>query len=249
MQTKKSQILYILIFFGILRVAGQTAIQIKDSTYIFWSDGIEIKYEDYKGPTFPNTIPVIAEIAIWTALDIPDSDESPFLPILFYIAPVFDRSTSHADTNDQALIDVNNIYFNISEICARTARKKMSTALDTLKLNADVSTSFKTIVKEMHEQRLRLNRKFHREYFRDKNPNAINIWNTQTNDELKMLFNWATTSTDIQRFMYAVPLEKSYKEDLSCNPKLLHDKYEQTLSPNTWHAGFNQISRFGIKRN
>lgn len=248
MQTKR-QILHVLLFFGILRIAGQTAIQIKDSAYVFWRDGIAIKYEDYKGPSFPNTIPVIAEIAIWTALDIPDSDESHFLPVRFYIAPVFDRSTSHADTNDQALIDVNNIYFNIGEICARTARKKMSVVLDTLKSNADVSTSFKTIVKEMHEQRLRLNRKFYREYFRNKNPNAINIWNSQTNDELKMLSKWATTYTDIQRFICTVPLEKSYKEDLSCNPKLLRDKYEQTLSPNTWHAGFNQISRFDIKRN
>ena len=248
MQTKR-QLLHILIFVGILKLAGQTAIQVNDSTYLFWRDGITIKYEDYKGPSFPNTIPVIAEIAIWTALDIPDSAESHYLPVRFYIAPVFDRGNSHADTNDQALIDVNNIYFNISELCARTARKKMSSVLDSLKLSTDVSTSFKTMVKEMHEQRLRLNRKFYREYFRNKNPNAINIWNSQTNYELKMLSKWATTSIDIQRFINAAPLESSYKEDLSCNPKLLQAKYEQTLPPDTWHAGYNQISRFGVKRN
>lgn len=247
MQTKR-QILCFILCLGILNLAGQSAIKITDSTHIFWREGVTIKYEDYRGPSFPNTIPVIAEIAIWTALDRPANDQNLFLPVHFYISPVFDRSSSHADTHDPALIAVNNIYFSISELCARKARKKMIAALDTLQLSSNVSAIFKNVVKEMHEQRLLLNRKFHREYFKNKNQDAITQWNSQLNNELKLLSKWSTSFTDIQRFMNSAPLEKSYKEDLSCNPKLLGDKYEQVLSPDSWHAGYNQISRFTLRK-
>jgi len=248
MKTQKQLIPFFLLC-GYLTLTCQTTYQVKDSTYIFWQEGTKINYKDYKGLSFPNRIPVIAEIGIWTVLDLPEKAEYNSNPVHFYIAPLFDRNMSHADSNDLSLLAVNNIYFDISELCARYARKKMTAVLlDTLGSSYLIASSaFKSIIKEMHEKRLRMNRQFYTDYFRLKNRKAINTWRARLNDELKITSNWATQPKDCYRFISRTPLEKGYVEDLSCNLRVLRDKYEQALAPDTWHAGFNQISRFRVK--
>lgn len=127
------QILILLTFSCCNLVFSQSSEQLKDSSYIFWQEGIRLGYNDYKGPSFPNSISVIAEIGLWTALDLPETTAPNVKDqFRFYIAPVFGKSTSHADSNDAALLEVNNIYFDICECCARTARKKLTKLNDSL---------------------------------------------------------------------------------------------------------------------
>lgn len=225
-------------------VLGQSNYKTTDSVYLFWQEGVRIKYQDYKGPSFPNNIPVVAEVAIWTALDLPAKRvQTTENSMHFYIAALADRYRSHADLNDSAVIAIDNLYFDVAEICARDARKKISALPDSLKNSPEISAVFKTIVKEMHEKRLRMNRKFYREYYREKNKAALFKWRAELDAELKNTAEWATKPIDCHRFIIGVPLEKYYLEDLNSNPRVLLDRYEQVLAPDTWHAGFNQVSR------
>lgn len=241
----------LLIFFLLLACFGsnsQSIKQLEDSTYIFWQPGISIGYKDYKGPSFPNGLIVVPEIAIWSALDLPENVEYKLDRIRFHIAPVFDKYLSHADTNDKQLIGVGSVHFNIAEICARKARTMLVAALDTVSSYTSASSVFKSVIIQMHEERLRMNRKFYWEYFKNKNTQSLIVWTNQLNEELKNTSGSATRVIDHLRFIKMSPLEKGYKEDLSCNPTVIKDKYEQTLTPCTWHAGFNQVSRFSMEK-
>lgn len=106
-----------------------------------------------------------------------------------------------------------------------------------------LSKTFKAIVREMHENRLRMNRAFHKELFRDTKENALKTWQQKLQQELDNTAKWATQPTDCYRFLQNHPLEKDYMEDVNSNAVLLGDKWEQVLGRDTWHGEFCQISR------
>lgn len=187
---------------------------------------------------------VYAELALWTALDLPQN--TPALApkqMKAYIAPVCALFRSYADTNDTVGIALDNIYFDILELCARKARVKLGKLPDSLMAIADLSKAFRQIVREMHEDRLRMNRKFHREMFRDENPKALETWQKMLSEELSKTAKWCTQPVECYRFLQNTPLEKDYSENLGSNALLLGTT-EQVLPRDTWHAEFCQVSRF-----
>lgn len=229
---------------------SQAHYQINDTAYIFWQEGGRISFNDYKGASFPNNITVVGEFGVWTVLDLPEHPGTGLKKqAQFYIAPVFDKNMSHAASDDSLLIAFNNIYFDICEVCARGARKKMSVLADSLKTAETFSGTFKLVVKEMHENRLKMVRKLYRDYFREKKKDALPVWRNRINDELQKTTQWATQPGECYRFIAGKPLSPGYFEDLKSNPVVLRDKYEQILAPCVWHAGFNQISRLKLPEN
>lgn len=212
----------------------------QESVYLFWQNGSRITFNDYK---VQNT-GVHAELALWTVLDLPQniSELRPNL-MKFYIAPVCVRQMSRAETNDSILIAVDNIYFDILELSARSARAKLNSLPDSLMSTTELSKKFMFIVQEMHENRLRMNRKFYNEMFRNKKENALKKWQKMLTDDLNFTAKWSTQLVDCQRFLQNIPIESGYQEDVHSNAILL-DINEQVLSRNIWHAEFCQISRF-----
>lgn len=212
----------------------------QDSDYLFWQNGSRITFDDYK----VQHTGVHAELALWTVLDLPqNTSEMRPTQMRFYIAPVCARLMSRAETNDSLLIAVDNIYFDILELSARSARAKLYSLPDSLMSTTELSKKFMLIVQEMHENRLRMNRKFYNDMFRNKKENALKNWQKMLTDDLSFTTKWSTPLVDCHRFLQNIPIESGFEEDIHSNAPLL-DINEQVLSRNIWHAEFCQISRF-----
>ncbi len=149
---------------------------------------------------------------------------------------------SRANKNDSSQIAIDNIYFDILELSAREARLKLSNLPDSAMKVKDLSETFKAIVREMHENRLRMNRKFIRE-LREKKVGTLQSWQQKLNQDLGRREKWATQPAECYRFLQNHPIEAGYSEDLNSNAVLLN-KTEQVLGRDTWHAEFCQMSRF-----
>lgn len=218
----------------------QSVILNQGQEYLFWQNGSRITFDDYK----VQHTGVHAELALWTVLDLPQNI-SKVRPtqMRFYIAPVCDRLMSRAETNDSLLIAVDNIYFDILELSARSARAKLYSLPDSLMSTTELSKKFMLIVQEMHENRLRMNRKFYNDMLRNKKENALKNWQKMLTDDLSFTKKWSTPLVDCHRFLQKIPIESGFEEDIHSNAILL-DINEQVLSRNIWHAEFCQISRF-----
>ena len=62
----------------------------------------------------------------------------------------------------------------------------------------ELSKKFMFIVQEMHENRLRMNRKFYNEMFRNKKENALKKWQKMLTDDLNFTAKWSTQLVDCQ---------------------------------------------------
>lgn len=238
-----SKITFIIFICCLLTWKGsaQTQFPTSDSILVFWQPENHIGYEDYRYPSPVNDI--YAEIALWTVLDLPQNAEV-LRPhqMKIYIAPVCNRYMSRANKNDSSQIAIDNIYFDILELSAREARLKLSNLPDSAMKVKDLSETFKAIVREMHENRLRMNRKFIRE-LREKKVGTLQSWQQKLNQDLGRREKWATQPAECYRFLQNHPIEAGYSEDLNSNAVLLN-KTEQVLGRDTWHAEFCQMSRF-----
>lgn len=213
-----------------------------DSIYLFWQSDRKITFEEYQGTNISND--VFGAIALWSVLDLPEH-QTILKPgqAKVYFAPVFIRDKSRASTNDSIKIAIDNIYFDILELSARKARMKYSLLPDSVIYMEELSKLFQCIVKEMHENRLKMIRKFHREVFRDHKENGLLSWKFYLEQELENSTKWTTQSDDCKRFLQNCPIVKGYVEDEKSNPLLLFN-YEQVLGRSCWHSEFCQISRF-----
>lgn len=225
-----------------MTVSAQSGLATRDSVYIFWQPENRLVLGDYKcSPAYGG---VHAEVALWSVLDLPVGTErlSP-KQMKVAIAPVCHQRLSYADTADADRLAYGNVLFDILEVSARKARMKLSQLPDSVMSTAALSETVKTIVREMHEDRLRTNRKFHKEMFRDKKKDALTNWQQKLKQDLDSTAEWATRPIDCYRFLQNHPLEEGYTEDLNSNAVVLSDHYEKVLGRDTWHAEFCQISR------
>lgn len=225
-------------------LTAQSTYPLTDSCFIFWQKSNRITSADFKIVPSMQSNPVAPSGALWTVLDLPkDSLLAPAM-MRCYIAPVFDRTSSFAGADDSALVAASNIYFDICEVVARTARKRINDLPDSVISSTALSFTFKTIVHEMHETRLRTYRKFYREMFRLKKEGALLAWRHWLDQELDSTEQWATSPAECFRFISGRPVESGYTEDVRSNAKVVGDRNEQVLAPDYWHAGFYQVSRF-----
>lgn len=241
----KTIIIFLSALFCFWTIQGQTKLPTRDSVYVFWQTEYQLEAGDYKNTGGYKG--VYAEIALWTVLDLPGKTEV-LTPkqMKFYIAPVCNRYRSYADKKDKVLFATNAIYFDILELSARSARVKLANLQDSAVSAEALSNVFKKIVLEMHEDRLRMTRKFHKEMLRDDKEGTLTTWQEKLKQELNNTAQWATRPIDCYRFLQNHPLEKDYIEELNSNAVLLSDNYEMVLGRAAWHAEFCQISRLKL---
>lgn len=221
---------------------AQSTYPTRDSTYIFWQPNLKIQFTDYKAAPHSATKPTIATVALWTALDLPEEKDSE-KQVKFYLAPVFDRSSSSTITDDSIKIAMQNTYLDICEIWARWARKKLNKLQDSITQADTLSKVFSKIIYEMNEHRLRMYRKYYKEVFRENKENAFTEWRDTINKKLADTKEWATKPEECYRFISNKPLEEGYREDTKSNPPTLDGVYEHVLQRDTWHWDFPQITR------
>ncbi len=94
-----------------------------------------------------------------------------------YIAPVFCKYCSYADSYDSIEIEQDQIYFLIAEYAARRARMEMdSLCLDIPNSTGVLSIWFSTITSTMLEIQYEMNAAYTQDLMVERLPDAFNKW-------------------------------------------------------------------------
>ena len=101
---------------------------------IYWQKDQKLTNKDFQGNVGDCGTDIIDDIvyleaegcmAIWSILDIPKTWKKGVEYEKFYFAPVFNTKKSWAKSNDSIAILKIQIYFDLSELSARWARKEL----------------------------------------------------------------------------------------------------------------------------
>lgn len=102
--------------------------------WIYWQSDKPLTFENFKGNVgdcgsdiLEDTIKieVSACIGIWSILDIPKSRKKGGGYERFYFAPVFNQQKSWAKSDDSIAILKQQVFFDLSELVTRLARKDL----------------------------------------------------------------------------------------------------------------------------
>jgi hypothetical protein len=198
---------------------GQVIDSTKNATHIFWQPDLELTYKDYKGTPMQAIVEDMrkygysasASTGIWSILDIPKrKGERTRKFEKVYIAPAFEKTTSFAKTEDTLQIQMQNLYFDICEIWARSARKQLKAWQDSTNATGTLTIVYSTIIEEMQENKKKMFRGYAKEVFVDKQEGAFLKWRKAIDTILEETQKWATTPQDCYRFVTKKPIEKGY---------------------------------------
>jgi hypothetical protein len=191
----------------------------QDSTHIFWQPEIKIKASDYNGDTIPMIMDLMkrynfsasASVGIWSIVDIPKKKSERGKKMeKVYFAPAFDRTTSFTLSKDSLEINKQNLFFDICELWARSARKQLSMYQDTLKGFGTILIMYSTVKQDMEQNKKAMFYKYFKDVYIDKLPGSYNNWRSNIYKALDDSKQWATKPEECYRLMAKRPIDNSY---------------------------------------
>jgi hypothetical protein len=198
---------------------GQPSYPTQDSVHIFWQPDVKLTSKDYQGQPTSNIEELMkkydfsasASVGIWSILDIPqrkkDRDRK-FEKV--YFAPAFEKTTSFTKSDDSLQIEMQNLYFDICEVWARWARKKLKSLQDSSKSIGTLSIFYMTVKQTMNDNRLMMYRMYFKDVFIDKKDGAFAKWRQEIDKELANTKQWETTPEECYRLISQKPTEDGY---------------------------------------
>jgi hypothetical protein len=200
---------------------GQINYPTRDSVHIFWQPDLKLTYSDYKGPAVKELDELLnkyqfsaaASVGVWSKLDIPKKkkDRAKQFEIV-YFAPAFKSTSSYTRSNDSLQIEMQNLYFDICELCARWARKELKTLQDSTRAIGTLTIYYMTVRRDMNERKLAMFSAYFKDVFVEKNEGAFAKWRQDIDKLLEETKSWATTPKECYRLMSRKPVEEGYIE-------------------------------------
>lgn len=216
----KMKALFIVMFFCIyLKGESQNNHTLSDSNHFCWQPGMAITHDDYRGALTQEVEQLMtqydftasASMGIWSILDIPKKEKDRYKKFeKVYFAPVFERNTSYAQSNDSRQIEMQNLYFDICELSARWARRELNSLQDSMKATGTLSIFYSTIKQEMDEMRLEMYRGYFKDVFIDKKEGAYAWWRNLMDKWLEETKEWSTTGEECTRLLSGKPIEEGF---------------------------------------
>jgi hypothetical protein len=191
------------------------------SDWIFWQNDRPLIYENFKGQvgscgaeTLEDSIniEVSACLGIWSVLDIPKSWKKGVEYERFYFAPVFNINKSWAKSNDSIAILKQQVYFDLTELATRWARKELY-SLREQSGNATGSTAiyYATIEKKMREFKQGMYVSYFDDVFRTNSIDSLQSWIDLTSEMLEETIEYRTRDIEFERLISGKS-EKGYKK-------------------------------------
>ena len=193
--------------------------QTTDSVHIFWQPETKLTIKDYQGDTISKIMDVLrkydfyssASVGIFTILDIPKKKRNRGKnPEIVYIAPAFEKTTSFTISNDTMQILMQNMFFDINELCARRARKKLQKLQDTLQAYGVLTIFFETVKAEMNKERIDFYHSYFNSVYVEKKEGSYYSWRNLVDKLLLETNEWATKPEDCYRFIKNKPIVEGY---------------------------------------
>lgn len=212
--------LFILLSIG-QWVTAQKAELAETKNYIFWQPNRLLQVTDFRGTgsrfvkhnQYCNqyNMCTMAFVGIYATLDVPKKmhDRGKLLEKAYFV-PVFEKSSSYILKKDTSGINKQQIIFDIYEISARFARKKMLQYRDSLPGYGSATLVFKTVETDASEFRTTLLNAYTSDMYINKINNAYAIWRDRIDTLLKNTNSYTTTLEDCQRAIKKEPLSRKY---------------------------------------
>lgn len=198
---------------------GQSTFPTRNTTHIFWQPQNAPKIDDYLGTPDSLLLAKIkdknihssAALGIWAVLDVPKSNRDKKRKFeKIYFVPAFDNNKSFLGIKDSTELAIHNLTFDLCEVWARWARKKLFEIKTETNLIGAMSIYFKTIEQEMNANRLNAQRTYFQEVVVTRNTEAYLKWKKFVEDSFIKYKDFATSPEECYRFIKNEPIEKDY---------------------------------------
>lgn len=221
---KSSLVLIFLIVFSFF--TSQTKAQSKSfnetSTHLFWQPERVLQKSDFQGSgsRFAKHNQYckdynwcsMAFLGIYAQLDIPKNERNrgKLLEIAYFV-PVFDKKASYILKKDSVGVKQQQIIFDIYELSARFARKKLKQYQDSLSGYGSASLLFKTVEMDATVYRNEMLTDYTQTLYLYKIDGAYTFWRQKIDAILNQTKQYATTPDDCRRALTQKPLSKKYE--------------------------------------
>lgn len=208
---KKRVFLALSLFVSII---GYSQIEYKteNTDYIYWQPKTIIKKSDYLGDTIDKkhlidqckefNIGAMACIGLHSVLDIPKRRR--YRGKMYekvYFAPAFQKTCSFIYLFDSLDLAKQRIYFDICELAARKARKKLYNLRDSMNAYGTLSTFYFTVDTSVKETQKEMNYHYTQEVYIQNLDSAYQKWRSVIDKMLLETNDFATTDEECHRFL------------------------------------------------
>jgi hypothetical protein len=189
--------------------------------WIYWQNDKRLTFQDFNGkvgdcgPELIDDsikIEVSACLGIWSILDVPKSWKKGVDYERFYFVPVFNVKKSWAKSTDSIAILKQQVFFDMTELATRWARKELYTLREETE-NATGTTAifYSTIKKEMQEFKQEMYASYFDAVFRTNSLDSLQSWVDFTAEMLKETKEFETKEIEFERIITGKS-EKGYKK-------------------------------------
>lgn len=204
-----------------IQTFSQKAAPTETNNYLFWHQSRPLQPSDFKGSgsrflkhnEYCNkyNMCTMAFVGIFSTLDVPTKvSNRGKLMEKYYFVPVFEKSSSYILKKDTAGVKKQQIIYDIYEISARFARKKMKQYQDSLEGYGSATLVFKTVEADAAQFRTELVNAYTTDLYANKNENSYDLWRERINILLTNTEKYATKDEDYLRALKKQPLSKKY---------------------------------------
>ena len=202
---------------------AQSEYLIESENDLFWQPNVKINFSHYQAETDSACLKyyeryglqMASSVGIRGVVDIPQAHLSRNIRRRrgvdkSYLAPVFCKNCSCKLSEDSLILKVDQLLFDVAEICARGARKELFEMQGEMKTN-NVNTMFFTTVKNSWDEKMQsFFGPILREILIEKKEGAYAEWRQTVDELLQQTENFATQPQDCYRFVLGKPIERNY---------------------------------------
>jgi len=219
---------YRAIIFGTFYVIAttlnaQTEFLTESENDLFWQPNVKINFSHYQaeGDTAcvkyyeKYGLSMASSIGVRGVVDVPKTHLSRKIrkrkgDDKSYLAPVFCKNCSCKLSEDSLILKVDQLLFDVAEMCARGARKELFDTKNEMKIN-NVNAMFFTTIKNSWDERMRGTfGSIIRDVLIEKKEGAYAEWRQLIDELLEKNESFATHPEDIHRHILGKPIEKDY---------------------------------------
>ncbi|MDR1518401.1 MAG: hypothetical protein LBS52_10035 [Dysgonamonadaceae bacterium] len=212
----KISFILLLLAFG-MNIVAQETYPTESEKDLYWQPERQIQFSDYQSTIDINCIKynekygvqMSSNIGFRKIVDVPKKrgkiDKG-------YIVPVFCKNCSCILSEDSLGLLVDRLLFDITETCARSARKDLSDFQITGNIDNPNAMFFTSITNKWDEFRKGVFATIIKEVLVDKIDTAYISWRKIVDEKLEQTKEYATTPKDCYRFVAGKPVEKGYKQ-------------------------------------
>lgn len=193
---------------------------IENDTFKYWQPNTKVTQQDFKAVSTSDfthmnqkyCLNVYSYFGIHSILDVPKKKKERGQKLeKIYIAPYMNKYLSVSKSTDSSDIAKEQVLFDITELFARKARKKLKTILDDSKHAYGIYWSiYSSIISDMCMSKNKVSLLYLKEVIYLKTEGAYEKWRKDLDQLLDELKEFATTPEDCRRFMKDKPLSEDY---------------------------------------